>query len=324
MEVVMAHGNRYWLAAQQATVPDGWVSEDALRKWVSKGGIRANSVRMLNGAFEAWFLLRRSIESCEDGTHKAMMLTELEDAGDAGWGTGVQDLDDAFEEWLEPGKWTDDNWGTYTHTRGIFGSAKPAIRGAQYYWGLSSNVMVGPVFAVHFFNDLDKKLADVESAINGHNKEVAQLASAVESKNGTKTSDSFHAIAKHASKAKKLLFLAPKMNESYGYYGNFVEGKGGGSTGVLTGSGVKTFLTAVADVDTFLSVHEQALRTGIFNNQTSTAFAALTVALGKVPVLGGFYAEMVKNLPGFFGSMSALIEDHYKRLDSAVRDATNR
>ena len=82
------------------------------------------------------------------------------------------------------------------------------------------------------------------------------------------------------------MFLAPKMNEKYAYYGNYTELKGSGSTSVIAAKGANTFLSAVDDVDKFLQVHDAALRTGIFDNRTSTAFAALTVALGKVPVLG--------------------------------------
>jgi hypothetical protein len=320
----MAHGNKYWNATQQAYVPPDHVSQSAIKKWVSKGGMAANSVRMLNGAFEIWYLLRDSIRDCEDGQQRSMMLTELEDAGDAGWGSGVQDLDDAFDHWLGPGDWTDDNWGNYTHTTGVFGNAKPAIQGATFCWGLSSNVMVGPLFAVHFFNALDAKLGDLKSAMTGHNAAVAALAAAIKSKNGKQTSDNLHTIANYAGKAKKLLFLAPKMNDRYAYYGNYVELRGGNSTGVLAASSTKTFLGALTDLDTFLSVHDQALRTGIFDNQTATAFAALTVALGYVPVLGGFYAEMVKNLPGFFANFAAMNEDYYKNLDRVVRDATNR
>ena len=39
--------------------------------------------------------------------------------------------------------------------------------------------------------------------------------------------------------------------------------------------GAVTFLQCVMDIDTFLSVHNDMMKTGIFDNKTSTEFAVL-------------------------------------------------
>lgn len=338
----MGQANKYWSGTQQARVFDD-------PKWVTAGWYRgsysANRLRMLNGAFEIYFLLKKSIDACPDPDMRSLMTSELESAGDAGWGFGVCDLDDAFQHWLQAGPWTDNNTKSYMRANGIFGAQNPSIKGAQYCWGLATNMMDGgPTAAVNFFNALDSKLDDLSSAISSHNAEVANLANAINSKNGAKTRDALGTIASVAKKAKKLLFLAPKPNDTFlndvyrgspagmlggtspnahGSFTPFVDPKPGAnrySTTTVTGiSAAGNFMTAVNDVDTFLKVHDGALRSGIFDNKTSTAFAALAVAVGKVPVLGSFYAEMVKQLPGFFASMKDLFEEHYRTIDRATR-----
>jgi hypothetical protein len=343
----MSQTNRYWLGQQQAKISDtdGWVSA----KW-GKGDNAGNKLRMINGAFEIYFLLKRSIGQCADPALKELMTKELDDAATEGMGVGVCDLDDAFEHWLQAGPWRDNNEKTYMRVNGIFGTAKPAIKGAEFCWGLASNAMPGPQAAVEFFNSLDGKMDDLSGAIRGHNSEVAQLVSAVSSKQSARTGDILHNVAKFANVAKKFLFLAPNPNDKFltdvftgsaataspssraGYYTPFTDlnapspitGKASppvreSNLDVLGGKAALTFLQAILDVDTFLSVHKNALRTGIFDNRTSTAFAALTVALGKVPILGSFYAEIVKNLPGFFAGMQNLFEEHYRTIDRMTR-----
>jgi hypothetical protein len=318
-----------------------------------KGTVQPIEIRMLNGAFEIYFILKTSIGRCPDGNMKTEMTKELDDAGTAGFGFGVVDMDDAFQHWMKPGKWTDDtSLKTYMKVGGIFGGLTPSIAGAEFCWGLPSNSMPGPPAAVNFFNSIDSKMADLSGAIREHNAEVANLAAAVNAKAGKKTGDALHTIAKIAKKAKKGLFLAPKPNDTFlqnvftgsaqsvtgggmpktwGAYNPYVDLNPPGLTGsakppvrqsnlnVQGGVAAATFMQCILDVDTFLSVHKAALDSGIFDNKTSTEFAALAVALGKVPILGSFYAEIVKKLPGFFSAMKNMFEEHYKTIDRMTR-----
>ena len=75
-----------------------------------------------------------------------------------------------------------------------------------------------------------------------------------------------------------------------------------------------TFVKAISDIDTFLNVQQQQKQTGILTT-TSTAFAALTFALGKIPVLGFFYKKIGQNIPGLIGCINAEIEEHYRMID---------
>lgn len=157
------NANKYSMAHQQAVIPNlSWV--DAT--W-GKGDYCANKLRMLNGAFETFFLLMKSIEDCDEDEPRQLMTAELKDAGDSGWGTGVTDLDDAFNDWLGPGHWTDNNVGNYYKAHGIFGAEKPALPGASTdcRWGLATNIMPGPLVAVNFFKALDDKMDDLKDAL---------------------------------------------------------------------------------------------------------------------------------------------------------------
>jgi hypothetical protein len=309
--------NKYSMGHQQASINDlSWV--DA--KW-GKGDNCANKLRMLNGAFETFFLIMKSIGDCEDDGHRGVMTAELKDAGDSGWGMGVTDLDDAFTHWLGPGHWTDNNVGSYMKAHGMFGAEHPAIAGASTSccWGLATNIMPGPLAAVNFFKALDDKMDDLKDAIQDHDQQVPLLVKGMANKDSSAVDKAFRAIADAAKVAKKFLWLAPKPDPSTLISG----GTSVDSTVALAIQGGVTFVKTITDMDTFLTVHQQALRTGIFNNQQATAFAALTVALGKVPVLGFFYKQIGKNIPGLLAGINAEFEEHYRMIDKAVQDATN-
>jgi hypothetical protein len=338
--------NRYWVATDKALIPD---LSSVSAAW-SRGEYCGNRLRMLNGAFEIYYLLRTSIYRCTDSALRTAMLGELDDAGSKGWGLGVQDMDDAFQHWLKPGNWTDNNTDDYFQAHGVFGAQVPSIAGAKFCWGLPTNLMTGPAAAVHFFESLDKRLKKLSDAIGSHNSEVVNLRKAIETKNGKGTGEALHKIADIAKVAKLFLFLAPKPNDSF-LTDVFTGGTGSVSGGTLSdplnrftdlntpspfsgkpkpadsqpsvgpagATAIISFTQTVIDLDTFLRVHEGSLRTGIFDNRTSTEFAFLAVALGKVPILGSFYAQMVRSLPGFFIGMRDMFEEHYRNIDRMTR-----
>ncbi len=295
--------NKFSSGHDQARIPDlSWVDAD----W-GKGDNCANRLRMMNGAFETYFFLLSSIAECEDAGHRGVMTAELVDAAETGWRLsllpGVTDLDDAFNHWLQPGHWTDTNVGDYMKVNGSFGGQNPAMVGlsAACCWGLQTNIMPNaPLAAVNFFKALDDKMAILKGAIADHNEQVPQLVTAVTNKDESRVDKIFHTIADKAKIAKKFLWLAPTPDDS---------------TAALALKGGATFIKSIADIDTFLSVHQQALQTGIFDNKTSTVFAALTLALGKVPVLGSFYKQIGKNIPGLIAGINAEFEDYYRRID---------
>jgi hypothetical protein len=296
--------NKYSMGHQQASISSlSWVDAS----W-GKGDYCANKLRMLNGAFETFFLLMQTIQDCEDADHRSIMAAELADAGDSGWGSGVTDLDDAFTHWLGPGHWTDNNVGSYMRASGMFGTQKPAIAGlsSSCCWGLPTNIMPGPLAAVNFFSALDGKMEKLQDAIRDHNEQVPLMAKAVANKNGSQVDKAFKGIAKAAKAAKPYLWI-PK---AAGVVPKPSEGPGG-----IAAQGGFIFVKVITDIDTFLNVHQQALQTGIFDNQTSTAFAALAVALGKIPVLGFFYKRIAQNIPGLIGCIKEEIEEHYRMID---------
>ena len=184
--------NKYSMAHQQANIPSlSWVDAG----W-GKGDNCANKLRMMNGAFETFFVLLQAIQDCEDDEHRNVMTAELTDAGDAGWGSGVTDLDDAFTHWLGPGHWTDNNVGSYMKAHGMFGGQNPAFAGLSpsCCWGLPTNIMPGPLAAVNFFSALDDKMDKLQDAIQDHNEQLPLMAKAVASKNGSQVDKAFKAI----------------------------------------------------------------------------------------------------------------------------------
>lgn len=294
--------NKYSEGHDEAKIPNlSWVDAD----W-GKGDNCINKLRMLNGAFETYFVLLQSIGQCEDAGQKSAMTSELQDAAENGWGFGVQDLDDAFTHWLAPGHWTDGNTASYMRVNGTFGTQNPAIAGVSTdcCWGLQTNIMPGPAAAVNFFNALDDKMDTLNTAIQAHNDQVKKLADGVTNKDSSAVDKAFRVIADKAKIAKKFLWLAPKLDD------------GPAATAIQGG---KTFIKSITDIDTFLTVHKQALATGIFNNASATALAAFTVALGKVPVLGSFYKQMGKGIPGLISGVKDEMDEYYKKIDQAYQ-----
>src|SRR5260221_1076328 len=115
--------NKYWTGQQQAKI----LTIASISAAWGRGDGAANRFRMLNGAFEIYYILKTSIANCPDSDLRELMTKELDDAGEAGWGTGVNDMDDAFQHWIQPGNWTDNNQGNYAKAHGIFGAASPGI-----------------------------------------------------------------------------------------------------------------------------------------------------------------------------------------------------
>ncbi len=141
--------NIYSEGAQQASL-----SRDQIQAGWGRGDGAGARIRVLNEAFRLYHRYRNRIERLarrDWGTSWAM-LRELEDAGDTGWDSGVQDLDDAFQHLIKnSGQWTDQS------SRAYWGLNEPSVYRVQ--------VLDAPAAAANFL-----------AAVNGKLKRLGDLA----------------------------------------------------------------------------------------------------------------------------------------------------
>ncbi|MGB9604253.1 MAG: hypothetical protein ACP5U2_11715 [Bryobacteraceae bacterium] len=89
--------------------------EQTRASW-GRGDYSGARIQLINEAFRLFYRYRTRIErvSHKDWDTYWAMLRELEDAGDTGWGLGVQDLDNAFRHLTaNNGNWTDETTRAY-------------------------------------------------------------------------------------------------------------------------------------------------------------------------------------------------------------------
>jgi len=298
----MGQSNKYWTAYAQAYIPNlDWVSAS----WGS-GNYAANKLRLINAAFEIYYLSRKSINKCDDATQRTEMLKELEDAACAGWGSGVRDLDDAFEHWLEPGKWTDEHTASYYYSLGgthVFGHASQSLVPGGHFSGNGNSIQDGPEAGVNFLTAMDKKMKTLKGSLGGYYEAVALLARAWKEQDWKSVMDAFNKAARYGQASRPLLWFIPS------------EVKAAGGT-------VFKFGGALVKIHSFAGNYSSARR--IFDDKTSIAFAALCEAAKAVPVLGAFYSAMIEGIPGLALGVKETIEGHYRTIDRMVAEATYR
>ena len=84
--------NVCWLGQKQALLTVWQVTAS----W-ARGNWSSLNRDFVNRAFEFWFNVRREIAKVTDLNYRGAPTAKLEDSGEEGWGTGIDDFEEAFE-----------------------------------------------------------------------------------------------------------------------------------------------------------------------------------------------------------------------------------
>ena len=301
--------NKYWNGSEHAVLKKEDVSADWIKaRWGAKG------LGATNKAFCLWYHGRKTVTE----TGSSAMRKSLEECGYTGWGVGVNDLDEAFKH-LEKngGRWTDNttsSFGSYNGKRGDYTGS-----GNGLYIGSES---IHPSIS-SFLTAVDKALADMKNAMHTYQKQCQALQAAKVTPQSPKSDwekvkKNVDLIKGTAEKISKYAWLAPATIEANlpMTSSNLAHMKKASDfTDALTKRADQTvkFADAVGKIHDALTLYTEATKTFDGNQKVGVAFGALSIALTYVPVLGGFYGEIVKRIPGLAAHWKVFIADYTSR-----------
>ena len=273
--------NDYWDGVRRAMLTRELITPS----WAAPGvAYSGRSIELANRAFEIYYEANQRISACTSASHRDQMLASLHDAGRSGWGTGVDDLEEAFEH-LESngGRWTDNATSNY------YGSSQKVFQGA---------LTAGPVSCVNFLNAVDDKMSDLREVLERYRGQVQRLSAAQEQDDWRTLGTVLSEVKHWGERAKPFLWRAPNVERRFGV--------------------AVTFAAVLSNIHSGLTIYGSAVGAG-FDRRSTAALAALRTAVGWVPVLGTFYGDAIDMIPGLAIWFRGLVDDYVRRIDAASR-----
>ena len=269
--------NEIWNGVGYFPLKPGTIHPDC--KW-GHGNYSGNYIAFVNLVFKRFYYARLYIGKYGDKDHRARMTKHLEGLARVGWGSGVWDFEDACAHvWENIGtayKWTD------TNTK--YASFPGWKMGQLIIPSVSTNF---PASIVNFANAMKGEIVSIDkSFLTKSFPNIDKVINAFQNSRYDGIVEVVKEIHTQVQNVDKFLWLVPDRQQmSFGK-----ASKAFSYTSTLT-----TFNQALKDIQDYESAG--------FNSSTSKALSALRVFAGCVPVLGGFYGEMLGHLPSFLTTM---------------------
>ena len=278
--------NTYWQGGEQVTLTRDMITAAWAQPGVSNSG---RGIALANRAFDLYYHARRNIDACPDAAHKNAMDRELVDAATTGWGTGVDDLQEAFQHLASNGgRWTDEATENYYPQRtGVFPLSQAG-----------AGIVLGPQAMVNFLDACDKKVKTLKDACEHFNTQTAILEQAQQADNWSRVGTVLGEVNVWGDRAKPFLWMAPATQERLGR--------------------VVGFAGTLGNIHSGLTTYVNARKAGM-DQGLSAGLGALQTAIGWVPVLGGFYGKAIEMIPGLVTWYRGLLDDRIRRIDAASR-----
>lgn len=272
--------NDYWLGARQASLERSQISAP----WGAPGAAYSGrSIALANRAFEIYYQSHQRISACTDVSHQNKMFRSLYDAARAGWGLGVDDLEEAFQHLTaNGGRWTD------SATRNYYGGPQKVFPGA---------LTEGPVSCVNFLNAVDSKMTELKGILDRYRTQVQNLNQAQQRDDWRTVGTVLTEVKNWGERAQPFLWWAPNVEQRLG--------------------SAVTFVGALSNIQSGLTTYANSIGAG-FDTRTAAAIGALRTAVGWVPVLGDFYGGAIDMIPGLATWFRGLVQDYCRRIDAAA------
>ncbi len=279
--------NPYWNGEVMAKFDSGEVRAE----W-GNGEHSGTSIAFCNRAFQIFFEARQNCMKLSDHMHAEEIRKVLEDCGRTGYGTGVSDMEEAFDHYASKGGyWTDDDTTLY------FGGPERVF---------SSAIVMAPRSIVRFMNAVDEKGSRLlVRTIRDYQKLIQKLSDLLRGSAGAsaavkdfeKSIEVIGSLKSAAEHARPWLWTAPAYETRVGH------------------------LVTVTDV--IGKMQEGALaytmfRFAGFGVTESAAVTALREAIGHVPVLGSFYQKAIDLIPAVAASFGARVRGYHDTIEMAM------
>lgn len=266
--------------------------------WAHEPGA-GDRIRTLNAAFKIFHRCRQHIEQVShfDWNASWRMWKELEDAGDSGYGTGVQDLDDAFRHLIaNQGRWKDEN------TKAYWGHCFPSV--------YPYSVVNAPAAAANFLSAVNSKLAKLQQIAGAHQAARLRAEAANNARDWRSLAAALEDVKSAADSAEPFLWILPEQITTADWYESL--------SGIL--EVIDTAIDVLNQARDGLSTYAAARQAGL-NAPAAAAWSAVGQAVSYLPVLGDFYAEIVRQSPALIASMRTLFETAHRKWERAAAGA---
>ena len=312
--------NDYWFGTKHAVLKQG----DVMAAWANKPGLSAS-----NKAFCIWYNGRKTAQEMltKDAKKYTLLTKSLEDCGRTGWGWGINDLEEAFQHLSKNnGKWIDQKTSPYCYN-GLSGVSN-GTKGGTFITNTSL-----PESTRNFLTAVDSALSNMKNAMRIYQKNCAVLNSIKPSPSSPPTDwekvkkgidivkDSAQNVSRYAWLAPATIdALLPQTNLNLARTGRISDFTDGLSTRM---NQTVTFFDVVGKIHDSMTLYVEANR-AFGDQRVGAAFGALSFALNYLPVLGGFYGEIVKRIPGLVENWKTFIIDYTYRFENPIAWGTSQ
>lgn len=286
--------NAYWSGAELAYVTEDQIDAANVKR------LGGRAVRAMNLAFRIY--QNGIVFAVQGGALRLMITSDLHDAARTGWGTGVSDLEEAFEHLAtNRGRWKD------TNTKNYWGGPEGVGALDGHGWVETTTS------AVNFLSAVDDKLKKLQKLIDAHTEGANKVADVMSNPEWNKVGTA------QWEKAGDGLKTVKSVNENIGRYlwlaGARYENLS--EVGEKASEHFGKFFEAAEATRTAVETFERARIAG-FSNAASGALAAIQFGAGKVPVLGELYGEAIGLIPVIAANFQAIAERQRNRMRIAL------
>jgi hypothetical protein len=235
-------------------------------------------LQVANRAFELYHTAINNINQVPDRSQRSRMQAKLSEAAASGWGRGVSDLNEAFEHLAtNNGKWRDNNVKSY------FGGPNKCI---------DAMVIKGPSAAANFLNAADNGAEILVRETEAFRNQKARAESARNRDDWGTIGEAIARIKTGAETVTPWLWTAPAYQR--------------------VGTRTASFADVFGKIHVGATAYADMRGKAGWSQEESAVYAGLVVAVDFLPILGAFYGEALKMLPGMIANWQVFIDDYHR------------
>ena len=243
-------------------------------------------IALANRAFTLYYQAAGSIRKVGDSGHRTSMWRTLSNARAKGFGLGISDLNEAFEHLAKNnGIWTDNN------TENYYGGPRKCFN--------RTIVSGAPEGMVNFLDAVDDGMKTLGKVLVDYKDQLEKVTLAAGRDDWETVGTVLGHVNTAAETAEPWLWTAPATQKWAGR--------------------IVTFTDVTGKIHDGATMYVRSKEAG-FDNRSAAALTAMRLAVGCLPVLGGFYSKAVEMIPGLVVWYRGLLDQRFRDADRASRE----